>query len=962
MVGKVKYSYTNIMDAVTAVQGGLIPSDGFIHVDAGTLPNQQVEIDALIYPSLLKLKGIVGNLNPDTGAPDAILSNASGSGSYIFVYGMINGFTLSRLNITGDTTSQSGGVVYFAGNKGTILLQDLVVNNKSNNIGDSGIYITSQNGAITLKNVQSNNNPHVGGAYLNNSANTTRTAGVSITNSSFDENAGNSTANGVYIRTNDPVSITGSSASRNIGTLSSMWIQDASAITIKSSAFVGNTNHLGLAADGFSGRLKANVTLQDVYADNNEYGMVIFTYGNITLTNVSASGNTNYGAVLDTCDLSGSCLNTTGTGKVTISGSTFNSNLNTAVDSNYFGLWVKARGAVALTNVTASHNGTTGGHNAFGAYLQTEYSNLVSPVTVKSSSFFSNYGHGLWIESKGAINLTSVIASNAVYGYGAMLYNGYTDSNAGVTLAGTAIAKNDFSGNYFYGIWILSRGAIKINYLNALYNKYPNICLDNSLPGVIQPVSLSNIEAGYNTNNDGLDIYTRGAVTVTNFKGEYNHGYGVQIGTLSTQPSSVSINNAQINYNIAANLFLVSAGNVTLSYVNADSCAALLPCNGVELGDSFTMTPIGGNVTISNSTFNHNNGFGLWVYAKGALKLTGITANGNTRDGALLDNRASLPTLYPAASITNGTFSSNGNCGVKLFIRGKITLTNITASENLDDGAYIVNALGSVSLLTTGSSVNTFFHNGSDGVHLEARGAIAANKVFASNNDSGNTGMYLNNRFTGVTGGVSISTGEFNNQGYGLSVYSFGAISVKGISAQNNSLGEGAWLDNHTSTAVTPPGVTISGSSSISNFFNYNSFSGLKILSRGPISISYTTANFNGLRGIDLDEIAVTGGGGNVTLKNVTTNYNSFSGIYANIHGTFTGSYIKSIYNANINIWDGLTLYAYDSAVTISNSLFMGNGDYGIWCTFKSGSLAPFKLTNVVTVGNWEDSQIYVGR
>ena len=86
MVGTVKHSYTNIMDAVNAVAGGLIPSDGFIHVDAGDLYDQGVTINGSnIY--LAKLKGITGPvINPDTLSPDAnLLSTHGDMGSYIYV-------------------------------------------------------------------------------------------------------------------------------------------------------------------------------------------------------------------------------------------------------------------------------------------------------------------------------------------------------------------------------------------------------------------------------------------------------------------------------------------------------------------------------------------------------------------------------------------------------------------------------------------------------------------------------------------------------------------------------------------------------------------------------------------------------------------------------------------------------------------------------------------------------------
>ncbi len=94
--------------------------------------------------NLAKLKGIVGHVNPDTLLPDAILDNTINPGSIFYMRNKLTGFTLSGLNIRGNSspsTINHGGVVDIRDGAGTLLLQDLVVYD-ANSITDA-IWIIS---------------------------------------------------------------------------------------------------------------------------------------------------------------------------------------------------------------------------------------------------------------------------------------------------------------------------------------------------------------------------------------------------------------------------------------------------------------------------------------------------------------------------------------------------------------------------------------------------------------------------------------------------------------------------------------------------------------------------------------------------------------------------------------------------------------------------------------------------
>ncbi len=301
---------TPLQDAVVYIRDhGTIPTDGLIHVDAGTLHNQAVNIDGSNV-NLAKLKGIAGHVNPDTLLPDAILDNTINPGSIFYMRNKLTGFILSGLKISGNSSPSNilhGGVVDIRGGAGTLLLQDLVTYDANSNT--DAIWI-NHNGTVTLKNVDSSGNPGAG-AFITNLAGT---AGITVTNSSFDENF----YSGLEINSNGAVVLSGVSASRNTGSYGGLLVDHAGSVTITNGVFNGNSAGTGVDIQELTG----NITLQNVYADENLAGMILTTKGNITLKDVGANFNHEYGADLDTCN--GTPCSWTGTGKVTITGGTFN--------------------------------------------------------------------------------------------------------------------------------------------------------------------------------------------------------------------------------------------------------------------------------------------------------------------------------------------------------------------------------------------------------------------------------------------------------------------------------------------------------------------------------------------------------------------------------------------------------------------------------------------------------------
>ncbi len=1018
---------------------GTVPSDGFIHVDAGTLPNQKVTIDGGL-PFLNSLKGIIGHINPDTLAPDAILSFTDGtSGSFIFVLNKLNGLSLSGLSIKGDITAlfTQWGVVDIIDSQGAILLQDLVVENGYT--GGSGIRISNHNGSITLKNVDSSRNAG-GGVYIENLAST---SGVTIINSSFDDNNAGGTSfptTGIRIITKGAVSISGVTASRNTGTDPNLWIEQAGSVMIKNSSFNGNNSSLGMDIQEINGA----ITLLNVHSDENYSGLILSSNSSIALTGVSASNNTDFGARLDTCW--GSPCTTSGTGKVTITSSTFDSNTASSGGVDNSGLWVHARGAIVLTGVSASNNGLVG-FDATGAILKNHDSLLVSPVTINTSTFNTNQYQGLTVNSKSTITLTSVNASENIRSFGALLDNSF-GTTPGVTIKGTTTAINSFNSNGNslgdYGLQIVSNGNVSISFVSASSNAGMGLTFITSAPS---NVTITNSTFWYNDNH-GLDISTHGTISLTDASAGFSGLKGAKLindGALT--PKNVTIKNGDFSFNNDYGLTINSKGAITLTNTNASSNGnfnygvlaynasgtAGVTITGGTFNNNFTGINISTRgpiklsnvianenqrgadlanntaataqaVTIINGVFSGNTNRGLYVITTGALNLTNIIADDNTGYGAFLDQRPAS-SAFPTATITIGEFYNNNNYGLVLYGRGTIKLTNINASRNIGNGAYIENHSGNVSLLASGvHGVNLFNSNTGthDGLDINTQGTVTLMKVYASAN-SGATGAYLFYTTDFITyfpvGNVIVNGGLFSNQVRGLVVLSKGSINVNDVRAYQNTntgisldntydftgtkgititrtsvdqnaaglsavsngtilvnkikatenTGQGVSLYNAFGAFTTPKGISVLGSYGTSEI-STNGAQGLYIRTKGAVVISKLNANNNSGFAIDVDNYQSGLGKGTVTLSSITTNNNAQRAINIESNNTVSLSSLTVLYNGlSLGGSRGIGINTHNHNLSLSNSLISGNGFYGMAATIGTGI---FSISNTFYFGN----------
>ena len=159
---------------------------------------------------------------------------------------------------------------------------------------------------------------------------------------------------------------------------------------------------------------------------------------------------------------------------------------------------------------------------------------------------------------------------------------------------------NRFLNNGDSGVTIHSRGSVLISNADMGENNSIGLDVNNyyGLGSVTLNMTIANWQNGfYNNDNEGISINSQGAVKLSRTSTEWNGGTGIVVVTKGTI-ELVNVTSAN-NSGYGANLY------------NPD---ALLPRN----------------VTLTNSSFDHNNGYGLHVQSKGSIIAYGLSASGNS--------------------------------------------------------------------------------------------------------------------------------------------------------------------------------------------------------------------------------------------------------------------------------------------------------------------------------------------
>ena len=210
--------------------------------------------------------------------------------------------------------------------------------------------------------------------------------------------------------------------------------------------------------------------------------------------------------------------------------------------------------------------------------------------------------------------------------------------------------------------------------------------------------------------------------------------------------------------------------------------------NGVVLWNQ-EGTATGGVTLTGVNVFEDNAWDGLLVYSHGAIALSNVTARWNGSGGAYLTTqgvaspqKVTLTGFSLFGGNTDEAFEEGWGCGLWVEADGQITISNLTASENVGSGAILDDRTlawsGTPGITLTGT--NRFLNNGGDGLFFASVGLVTLSNVTADGN--GQDGV------DGLTdGAITITTASLTaNAGYGWKLHSPAVVTLKGVHAFGN--------------------------------------------------------------------------------------------------------------------------------------------------------------------------------
>jgi parallel beta-helix repeat protein len=442
-------------------------------------------------------------------------------------------------------------------------------------------------------------------------------------------------------------------------------------------------------------------------------------------------------------------------------------------------------------------------------------------------------------------------------------------NTANVTLKGY----NTFDNNGTRGLEIETKGAITISKADASGNGGSGVFLNNDYAGATAGITLgsSRYYSSINGNggiDPGLDIRTRGTISLTNVSVSDNeNGPGASLNnTNAAKPRAVTITDGNFYNNFETGLLLLNInGPITLRGVSAGYNGDGSPNDAYGI---FVLNHTGGNVVVTSSKwqgsqFDGNKNTGLWIDTTGMVTLSNLEAS------------------------YNGRYGGFGH-GVYIDADGNVSVSNKRSDQ-----------------------LTTFSGNNLNGLEIISLGTISVTNGVEAN-DNGSYGILLNN--TNFSGSKTITANKLTTNGNGdtgLIVYGTGLVNLANLKSCNNTI-NGVYV--HDSAGRTG-NVTLTGT----NLMTGNHYRGLVIYTTKKVSVSGVTANLNEESGIEIWNS--TG----VTVRNSTANQNK-NGLYIHANGNVVVDKVKSFGNSA----SGSYIYSYGFNVTLQNSAFIGNQMYGI--------------------------------
>jgi hypothetical protein len=234
---------------------------------------------------------------------------------------------------------------------------------------------------------------------------------------------------------------------------------------------------------------------------------------------------------------------------------------------------------------------------------------------------------GLVITSRGSIKLEGVSASSSPTGSGAQINN--SRGTADVT-----INNSKFDTNFTTGLTVFSAGNITLYRVEAVGNAVSSSGDGAWLANTGSSTTTKSIiinQSIFSSNENGLVVQSKGAITLNNVTANGNSSIGASINNCIFIGACLGTGNVsllstlgpnQFSYNGQNGLSIVTNGNITASKVYADANGQGNPADPYA-GALFQLKKAGSTALITCGSFTQSGGYGLdVVFASTLDKLT----------------------------------------------------------------------------------------------------------------------------------------------------------------------------------------------------------------------------------------------------------------------------------------------------------------------------------------------------
>jgi hypothetical protein len=696
-------------------------------------------------------------------------------------------YSITNKTLTGLTVEYTGtGQVLTNLTYGNLTISSNAIATGTNDATVGGIFTVGASGVFT---------PSGGTMIFNN--------GSSIANS------GSLTFQGLTIEASAAVSAN----TNNFGIAGTFTVNGSATFTPGASTIINSAG----AAGTITGTGTVQVTRTDATPDySSQYKFTTNTLSGLTVDYTSASAQTisavNYGnlsnsgngnrtlASSGTIGISGTF--TKGSGTYTVTGSTVNYSGagQTVAQITYNHLTLSGSGTVTMTGVTAVNGDFTASGGTINAPLTSVGGNiLVSGGTVTTSG-------NLAVTGSTTVSSGSLTQGAVTYSTASLTCSGtgtVTTAGAAFTVSGTTtVSGGTVHLNNNTGTKLLT-GAVSVS-SGTLDGNSSAIEIRNGITQSSGSVAITGT-ATFTTNaqevKGTISIANITATTINLTNGSTGTGALTVSTTLGGSGTFTNGATGTLNYGATAaptvTTFTMNTSGNTMNYTGANSVIRTvayhhlgLTGSGTITGANFTVTAIGGNLSVSGS---------VGVTTGAALAVTGTTTVGTGTSLTIGAFTTSMPNITVTST---GTMTNNGTLTVSTTLAGTGGFTN-GASGTLNFGASTID----VSTFTASASGNTVNYTGGAQTvkatatyhHLTLSGSGAKTLTATTTAVNGNLTLSGTASTTlvvslAVAGQVTVGTGTtlgLGSSGYTLTLSGSGTGTSRPLYMNGGALTEG---------------------------------------------------------------------------------------------------------------------------------------------------------------------------